>query len=220
MDRNRWSHAALRVKPSEATHLSSRAHFFRSTFLQEPIARCSRMHDVRRKIPLSSIGSVVTERVDVREDGGTASAASTLTNADLREANLEDANLARAQLQGADLQEASLRRADLSQARLDSADLRKARLEGANLSGADLQGANFTCAVFARVDLGKSNVTSAQLCEAATLEGFRADSSVVRATENQCPARILKPEDDPTLTERCPEFEIDETGKLKRKPSF
>lgn len=56
------------------------------------------MHNMRHKIRLSSIGSVVAERVDVREDGGTASAASTLTNADLREANLEDANLARTQL--------------------------------------------------------------------------------------------------------------------------
>jgi uncharacterized protein YjbI with pentapeptide repeats len=81
-----------------------------------------------------------------------------LSGADLFEADLIEANLS-----GADLREANLSGANLIQANLRGADLRKANLSGACLRGADLREAILIGANLFEANLFEANLIGANL---------------------------------------------------------
>ncbi|NEO85539.1 MAG: pentapeptide repeat-containing protein [Spirulina sp. SIO3F2] len=118
-----------------------------------------------------------------------------LKGANLREANLMEAYLKEANLRGnlmrANLREANLMEVDLMRANLREANLKEAYLKGANLMGADLIGACLIGAYLTKADVNNAH--------------FWNNRGINLEQKSDLQKRGAIFEDDPELSEPCPE---------------
>ncbi len=103
-----------------------------------------------------------------------------LQDTDLSRANLARAQVFRADLSGANLYKARLTETVLSDALLINTNLSYADLTGADLNNANLKGANLIGAVLADADLTGAIVSMKQLKRAASLQGAKLPSTLVK----------------------------------------
>lgn len=138
------------------------------------------------------------------ELSGTNLESTDLSNADMWGANLYGANLSYSRLSSVNLSGANLSKALILGTRLNNARLRYARLDSAVFYGVALEKVDLTCSRMRYADIVKSNLTATQLCGVATLYEVKAKPGIVRDIETKCSSRLLKPEDDESMKERCP----------------